>query len=178
MSQATSYSSSIDRRSNRERVVDAFQKLRNRRFYTRAGQGCCRSCISYNLAVQTQDRHEERGEDINKIGIAYFSNQSSRDYPNISYSAAGYYDHDADEHVSVTEFTDEEIGQKVVEALEEEGLNVWWNGDASKTIRVVSDEFNQEEYTRQVEDPDVEFPSDDPEHRKEVKARLAEQDDE
>lgn len=108
----------------RGRVEDAFEGLEDQGIMCRPNYLCCTGCASGGIFTEMEDSdkdwrggvywHEQDDEGLMRSGYLYLG--------------SGAFEDDDEKTVA--------IGEEIVEALEDEGLEVEWDGTASEKIRV------------------------------------------
>lgn len=119
-----------DHREFKDKVLEAFTKIRKYHIYARTNFMCCRSCAGYDLHTKAKDHPEI-------IGCVFYCKQSEERLKGTPVGKGDLYlsfgATDAGEKSGLTTI---DIGKLLVVCLQDAGLHPEWDGTANKSIYV------------------------------------------
>lgn len=111
-------------------LLNAFDEMREEHLITDLGTSDCNTCGGY---VQTLHAVELDNLGVDVKGCVSFTGQDDHEAPNLRY---GPLNSDEEGQIGLDA---KEIGDIVANILDDHGISYEWNGDPSKTIRVVEE---------------------------------------
>ena len=129
------------RETERQALSRAFKTLRKHGFVARQNFSCCGGCASCEIAENVSEMPEKRRGKVR--GAVFFTRQDwSRLFegpswindPKVLWVAYGQVDTQAHGPIGLST---EEVGLALGMALQAEGLNVEWTGDANERVKVI-----------------------------------------
>lgn len=121
----------IDVAEGKKKLTKAFKNMRKHGLIARMNFSCCQSCGGYDLATRLDE-----SKNAEKLGYAFYHHQDNASICEngdlyIAYSAKDIKNKNAQEEANL------KVALIVKTSLEEEGLDVEWNGSTDMRIKVM-----------------------------------------
>lgn len=123
----------------REKVALVFKQLRKEGFIARMNFSCCGSCAGYEIGQEFDDA-VKNGLPKEKWprGGVFWNKQSDASFWEDGELYIAYGAITAEASKASTPLTDKQVGDRLKQLLDEQGLAVDWDGDPDKKIKVLA----------------------------------------